>query len=44
MTPPPLVIGWPEIGIFLLANAIIIWICAPRLWRDIVTWRRGSKS
>lgn len=38
MTPAPLVIGWPEIGWFLLANAIIVWICAPRLLRDIRGW------
>ena len=42
MNPPPLVLGWPEIGIFLLANAIIIAICAPRLWKDILAWRRES--
>ena len=38
MTTPPLVIGWPEMGWFLLANAIIVWICAPRLLRDIRGW------
>ena len=41
---PPLVLGWTEIGIFLLANAIIIWICAPRLLRDIVGWRAERRG
>jgi hypothetical protein len=40
MNPAPLVFGWPEIGTFLLANAIIIYICAPKLLRDIRRWRR----
>jgi len=38
VTPPPLVLGWPELGVFLLANAIIVWICAPRLLVDIRRW------
>lgn len=36
---PALVTGLPEIGIFLLANAIIFFICFPKLWRDIRRWR-----
>lgn len=36
--PPPLVLGWPELATFALANAIIIWICAPRLVRDVRGW------
>ena len=31
--------GWPEIGIFVLANAIIFWICLPPLLNDIRRWR-----
>lgn len=34
--------GWPEIGVFLLANVIIFWICFPKVWRDIQRWRAGS--
>ncbi|MFN7143221.1 MAG: hypothetical protein ACK4YP_05550 [Myxococcota bacterium] len=37
---PPLVFGWPEIGVFLLANAIVFYICFPKLWQDIKRWRR----
>lgn len=39
MTPAPVVFGPIEIGVFLLANAIIIWICLPPLLRDIRRWR-----
>jgi len=39
---PPLVIGWTEFGTFMLANVIIFAICFPKLWRDIVRWRRGG--
>lgn len=38
MTPPPLVLDAPVWATFALANAIIIWICAPRLVRDIRGW------
>jgi hypothetical protein len=31
--------GWPEIGTFLLANAVIFWICFPKVWLDIQKWR-----
>lgn len=34
-------VGWPELGVFMLANAIIFWICFPKLWRDIKRWRAG---
>lgn len=42
VTQPALAIGWPEFGIFMLANAIIFWICFPKLWQDIVRWRKGG--
>jgi hypothetical protein len=41
---PPLVLDGTVIGVFLLANAIIIWICAPRFWKDVLAWRRGHSS
>lgn len=35
--------GLGEWVFFLLANAIIIWICAPRLFTDMRRWiRRGG--
>lgn len=34
----PLVLGWKELALFALANVILIWICAPRLVRDIRGW------
>lgn len=39
MTTPPMVIGLPEIAAFILANAIIIFFCAPRLFVDLKRWR-----
>lgn len=39
MTPPPLVVGAPEVAAFLLANAIIIFFCAPRFFLDLKRWR-----
>lgn len=42
MSPPPLVFGPVEIGVFVLANAIIVWICAPKLLQDIRRWRKGG--
>jgi hypothetical protein len=39
---PPLVFGWPEIATFMLANAIIFWICFPKLWVDIKRWRKDA--
>jgi hypothetical protein len=38
----PLDVGPAEIGIFLLANAIIFYICFPKLWKDMKRWRRGE--
>ncbi len=38
MTAPPMVIGPSEIGAFILANAIIIFFCAPRLFLDMKRW------
>jgi hypothetical protein len=35
-------LGWPELGTFLLANAIVFWICFPKVWQDIRRWRAGS--
>ena len=40
MAPPPLILGAGEFGMFLLANAIIVWICAPKLLGDIRRWRK----
>ena len=37
---PPLVIGWPEFGTFLLANVVIFYICFGKLWADIKRWRK----
>lgn len=39
MTAPPLVNSPMDIGIFLLANAIIITLCAPRFLVDLRRWR-----
>lgn len=39
MTPPPLVFGPIEIGVFILANVVIVFFCAPRLLIDIRRWR-----
>jgi hypothetical protein len=35
MPQAPLVLELPELGLFLLANAIIIWICGPKLLKEI---------
>ncbi len=40
MPAPPLTIGVEELGLFLLANVIIVWICAPKLLTDIRRWRK----
>ncbi len=42
VTQPALSIGPVEIGVFLLANAIIFYICFGKLWADIKRWRRGQ--
>ncbi len=39
---PPLAVGWPEFATFMLANAIIFYICFGKLWQDIKRWRRGE--
>lgn len=44
VAPAPLTIGWMEIGTFLLANVIIIWICAPRLIGDIRRWTKNPAA
>jgi hypothetical protein len=36
---PPIVLGPMEFGAFMLANAIIIFFCAPRLLIDLKRWR-----
>jgi hypothetical protein len=38
----PLSIGLPELAMFLLANVILVWICAPKLVRDIRRWTSGE--
>ena len=38
VTQPPLVVGWPEFGVFMLANAIIFYICFGKLWVDMKRW------
>lgn len=38
IAPPPFVFGWPELGFFLLANAIIFWIIGGKLWGDVKRW------
>jgi hypothetical protein len=40
----PYVFGWSEVGIFLLANAIIWAICFPRVWADIRKWRESRRT
>jgi hypothetical protein len=42
VTPYPLSIGWTEIGIFMLANSIIFYICFGKLWEDIKRWRKQA--
>ena len=39
MTQPPLSIGPIEIGMFLLANGVIFFFCAPRFFIDLRRWR-----
>ncbi len=40
VVPPPELVFTPvEIGVFLLANAIIAFFCAPRLFLDVKRWR-----
>ena len=39
---PPLVVGWTEFGVFMLANAIIFYICFGKLWEDMKRWRKGA--
>lgn len=39
MPAPPLVYSPMDVGVFLLANAIIIALCAPRLLADVKRWR-----
>ena len=40
----PLVVGAGEIGLFLLANVIIGWICVPPLIREIRGGMFSSKK
>ncbi len=44
MPAAPLVIGAGEIGLFLLANVIIAWICVPPLIREIRGGMFSSKK
>jgi hypothetical protein len=44
VTEPPVIVGWPEFGIFMLANAIIWGICFPKLWVDIKRWRAEKRA
>lgn len=37
-SPPAFVFGLPELGVFLLANAIIFYIIGAKLWADIKRW------
>lgn len=39
----PIQFGLGEWGFFLLANAIIIYICAPRLVVDVTRWLRHGR-
>ena len=39
MPSPPIVLGPMEFGAFMLANANIIFFCAPRLLIDLKRWR-----
>lgn len=38
VAPPAFVFGLPELGVFLLANAIIFYIIGAKLWADIKRW------
>lgn len=35
---------WGDWAFFILANAIVIAICAPKLARDIRLWSRGQRA
>lgn len=41
---PALSVGWPEFGLFMLANAIIFYICFGRLWLDIKRWAAERRA
>lgn len=34
----PVVIGWPEIGTWMLANVIVFYFIGSKLWADIKRW------